>query len=77
MSLRPATNREVKTVSATLSLARRGLSLRRAKHAVEEMLAAGQVVIELPKVENQAFLTAELDELGVVAKSVASPGVEV
>jgi len=74
---RPATNRDVNPISAALSLARRGLSLRRAKRAVEEMLATGRAVIELPKVENEAFLTAELDELGVVAKSVASPDVEV
>lgn len=77
LSLRPRPNRQIKTVSATMSLARRGISLLRAKRAVEEMLATGRAVIELPKVENQTFLTAELDELGVMATSVVGPDVAV
>jgi putative transcriptional regulator len=77
MSLRPATNREVNPISATVSLARRRLSLLRAKRAVEEMVATGRTVIELPKVESQVLLTAELAELGVVARSVASHDVDI
>jgi DNA-binding transcriptional regulator YiaG len=78
MSLRPATNpRDVNPVSATVSLARRGLSMLRAKRALEEMVATGRTVIELPKVESRALLTAELAELGVVARSVAGHDVDI
>ena len=40
VSLRPAANRDVMTVPATLALAKRGLSLLRAKRAIEEMLSS-------------------------------------
>ncbi len=43
----------------------------RAKRAIEEMVAKGRTVIELPKVESQALLAAELAELGVLVRSVA------
>ncbi len=66
ISLRPAAHRDVNPVSATVLLAGRGLSLLRAKRAVEEMLANGRAVIELPKVESRTSLTAELEQFGIV-----------
>ncbi|MEA2896126.1 MAG: putative transcriptional regulator [Bradyrhizobium sp.] len=78
MSLRPSTSpSNVNPVSATVSLARRGLTMLRAKRAIEEMVTTGRVVIELPKVESRALLTAELSDLGVLARSVAGHDVDI
>jgi len=49
----------------------------RAKRAIEEMVAKGRTVIELPKVESKASLAAELAELGVLARSVAGHNVDI
>ena len=77
MFLRPATNREVKPVSATMALAKRGLSMLRAKRAVEEMIAGGLAVIELPTVEDQAVVRTELAAAGIVARPRADRPVNV
>jgi DNA-binding transcriptional regulator YiaG len=69
MSLRPETNPKVNAITAAQALARRGLSLLRAKRAVEEMISSGRAVIEVPKVESRALLTAELAESGIIARS--------
>jgi DNA-binding transcriptional regulator YiaG len=68
MFLRPATNRKFKPVSATLALAKRGLSLLKAKRAVEEMVKKGLAVLELPMVEDRRAVQAELIEAGVSAR---------
>ncbi len=68
MFLRPATNREFKPVTAALVLAKRGLSLLKAKRAVEEMAQKGLAVLELPTVENQRTVRNELIKAGVNAR---------
>ena len=69
MSLRPAASRKPNTILASESLARRGLTLLRAKRAVEEMLQSGRIVVELPSVESRQQLVAELADAGVIARS--------
>ncbi len=68
MFLRPATNRELKPVSATLALAKRGLSLLKGKRAVEEIMQKGLAVLELPAVESRRRVLAELAEAGIEAR---------
>jgi DNA-binding transcriptional regulator YiaG len=68
MFLRPATNREVKPISATMALAKRGLSMLKAKRTVEEMITKGVAVLELPTVEDRSALQNELIEAGVHAR---------
>jgi putative transcriptional regulator len=77
VSLRPVTNLKVKTVPAALALAKRGLSLLRAKRAVEEMLSTGRAVVKLPTVEDQSTLRAELAKLGVRTRSVGERDVDI
>src|SRR5262245_60164199 len=78
LSLRPSPNRKnVKTVSIALALAKRGLSMLRAKRAVEEMMECGRIVLLLPKVESEPALAAELVEVGCAAASMAAHEVDV
>lgn len=76
--LRPGRERaKIQTVSATMSLARRGLTMLRAKRAIETMLKTGDAVVQVPKVENQAALARELREAGVVVKRLAKKPLKV
>ena len=78
LSLRPGPDlRRVKTISATMALAKRGLSLLRAKRAVEEMVEHGRAVILAPKVESETALAAELAEAGCSVATVATQDVDV
>ena len=61
---------DVKTIDAAMSLARRGISMLRAKRAVEELLTTLRLFIELPKVENVRVLAAELNSAGIAAAPV-------
>lgn len=73
--LRPADGLAgVKSVTATLSLARRGPPLLRAKRTVEEMIERGRAYIALSTVEDVATLVAELAQSGISAKQVPPPG---
>jgi DNA-binding transcriptional regulator YiaG len=69
MSLRPAANRKPNPVTASEALARRGLTLLRAKRAVEETMQNGRAVIEVPTVESRQLLAAELANAGFIARS--------
>jgi DNA-binding XRE family transcriptional regulator len=76
--LRPHPNLQaIKTVSVALALARRGLSMVRAKHAVEEMVAHGHVVVPVPTVESEAALANELADAGCSAASIGRRDVNV
>src|SRR5258708_3402505 len=77
-SLRVGPNpKRLKTVSAALALAKRGISLLRAKRAIEEMIETGRAVILVPKVESEITLGKELTEAGCIAASVAAHQVDV
>ena len=68
---------EVKSVSTSLSLARRGLGLPQAKRAVEEAIETGRAVIKVPKVEDIITLTAELRDSGMLVSRMDSTKVDV
>lgn len=78
VALRPGpTPANLKTVSAAIALARRGISLLKAKRAVEEMLSSGRAVVLLPTLESAPALAAELDSSGIRVATVASDEVDV
>lgn len=54
-----------RTMDAIHALARRGLSLLRAKRAVESLLEKGRVFVDLPMVEDIQVLTDELARAGI------------
>ncbi|SFU61410.1 putative transcriptional regulator [Methylobacterium sp. 174MFSha1.1] len=67
----------VKTVSAALSLCRRGASMLQAKRALEAMLQDGRAVIPLSRIEDPASLAQELAGSGVIAALDPQPPVDV
>ena len=54
------------------ALARRGLTLLRAKRAIEALVEDGRVFVELPIVEDPAVLIADLNRAGVAAAQVGT-----
>ena len=78
LSLSPSqTAKEVLTVPATLALAKRGLTLLKAKRVIEEMLDSGRAVAQIPTVEDEATLAHELGEAGCCASRLDRPDVDV
>ena len=65
MLRRSDSGQPLKSVMAILALARRGISLLRAKRAIECMLDTGEVNVHLPMVEDLQTLTDELAASGV------------
>lgn len=62
-----------RTVDGALALVRRGLTMLRAKRAMDELLAEGRVFVELPRVEDPRFLAAELAKAGIPAAPAEPP----
>ncbi|MBZ0128620.1 MAG: DUF1508 domain-containing protein [Rhodobacteraceae bacterium] len=58
---------------AALTLARSGLSLLKAKRAVEKMLAQGEVALILPHVESTKSLVRSLKDAGISVAIVTPP----
>jgi putative transcriptional regulator len=56
-----------RTIDATHALARRGLSMLRAKRAVESLLEKGRIFVDLPMVEDTKVLTDDLAKAGIAA----------
>lgn len=76
--LRPGTDvGKIQTVSAAMVLARRGVSMLRAKRAIEGMLKTGDAVVHAPKVERLSKLASELNEAGITAKRVTKKPIKV
>ena len=63
----------VDVIAASMSLARRGVSLLKAKRAIEATLGDGQAYIHLPTVDDAATLIAELRAAGVAAQIRSAP----
>ncbi len=63
---------KLKTVDATMALARRGLTLLRAKRTIEAVLDAGETIVHVPMVENAASLFSELRAAGFKPSKLAS-----
>lgn len=64
--------RKVRAIDAILALRRRGLSMLKAKRAVEAVLAHGECVIVVPIIENISAIAYELRDAGI-ATSVLTP----
>jgi putative transcriptional regulator len=76
--LRPGPDRaRIKTIDATLALARRGMTMLRAKRAIEAMLDDGEVAVEVPTVEDLDALTRDLRNAGIEAARIVSGPVDV
>ena len=76
--LRPGADpSKLKTIDATMALARRGMTMLRAKRAIEVMLADGEVVVGVPTVENLSTLAIELRKAGVKAASIVTGSIDV
>lgn len=68
---------EVLTVPATLALAKRGLTLLKAKRVIEEMLDTGRAVAHIPTVEDETALARELGAAGCRASRLGRLEVDV
>ena len=74
----PLGGRVPRTIDATHALAKRGMTMLRAKRAIEAMLEDGRVFVDVPTVEDPAALAADLAAAGVAAAPVqASETVDV
>jgi DNA-binding transcriptional regulator YiaG len=68
--LRPARAR-IETISATRVLAKRGLSMLRAKRAIETAVETGEARVRLPNVDNAGDVIRELQSTGIRARRLA------
>jgi len=71
--LRRLDDRRPGTVDGALALARRGMTLPRAKRAMEELVETGRSFVELPTVEDAATLTDDLAQAGIAAAPADPP----
>jgi DNA-binding transcriptional regulator YiaG len=63
----PVLSPSLRSIDATFTLARRGLSMLRAKRAIEVLMEKRRVDVHLPTVENPAAVLAELERAGIAA----------
>lgn len=70
-------NEHVQAVLAALALAARGLSLLKAKRVLEEVLATGHALVELPTVEDAGRLAEDLRKAGCASGVVTQEPVDV
>lgn len=64
-----------KTIDGMHALARRGLTMLRAKRAIEALVEDGRVFVDLPTVEDPKVLANELARAGIAAAMVETPKV--
>lgn len=64
-----------RTIDAMHALARRGMTMLRAKRAIEALLEDGRVFVDVPTVEDPAALAADLAGAGIAAAPVEASGV--
>ena len=64
-----------KTIDGMFALGRRGLTMLRAKRAIEELLEDGRVFVDLPTVESAELLIRDLAQAGIAAAPVEAPKV--
>ena len=67
---------KVKAITATGVLARRGLSVLKAKRAVETMIEHGEVRVHVPTVESVITLAGELKAAGIRSAQIAGAPVD-
>lgn len=71
--LRLLPDRRPGTVDGALVLARRGMTLLRAKRAMEQLVETGRCYIDLPAVEDAAALACDLAQAGIAAAAAGPP----
>lgn len=71
--LRLMADRRPATVDGALALARRGMTLLRAKRCMEELVATGRCFVDLPTVEGAPALIADLAQSAIAAASAEPP----
>jgi putative transcriptional regulator len=71
--LRPAGD-PANVPAAALALARRGVSMLRAKRAIEAMLDSGEALLQVPQVESVQTLSKELKAAGVRLGRIPAEG---
>lgn len=71
LTLRPAAGRELQFVSASLAVAKRGLTLLEAKRAIEKVLSEGCAEIEVPVVESLQAMARDLEAAGCEVEAAA------
>jgi putative transcriptional regulator len=59
---------QIAVITAARALARRGISLLKAKRTVEILLAQGKAILDLPMVEDLPQLASDLASAGIAAK---------
>lgn len=67
----------VATVTAALSLVRRGLSMLQAKRAMEQLIEEGEVTLKVPRIEDREQLARELVQAGIVTLAIGLGDVDV
>jgi putative transcriptional regulator len=73
----PQLSGKVRSIDAMFSLARHGMTMLRAKRAVDMLLETGRVFVDLPTVESVDRVVRELAEAGIAAAEfVAGPPVD-
>jgi len=60
-----------------MALARRGMTMLRAKRAIEAMLEDGEVAVDVPTVEDVGVLARELRRAGIKVARIATAPVDV
>jgi putative transcriptional regulator len=65
------------TIVAATALAVRGMSLLRAKRAMDRLLESGEVVVHVPVVDDLARLVSDLTDAGLIVTRLASGDVDV
>ena len=68
---------KVRTIDATMALAKRHMTMLKAKRAVEAMVETGETTVSIPMVENFRALVADLRQAGVKATRLACDPVDV
>lgn len=71
--LRLLDDRRPRTVDGALALARRGMTLLRAKRAMEELVETGRSFVDLPTVKDAAALIGDLAQAGIAAAPADPP----
>jgi putative transcriptional regulator len=66
----PGSRENLKVIDAIFALARRGMTMLRAKRAVESLIETGRVFVELPMVDDIRGVVDDLRLSGIVAAPV-------
>jgi DNA-binding transcriptional regulator YiaG len=76
--LRPAVDPAAQnSIAAVMALARRGMTMLRAKRAIEAVLEQGEAIVEVPTVENPSALASELRAAGFKTAKLARDPIDV